>query len=164
LIIRLNYFRDNSVIFPESSYWRGGLRSAAESRTVPSYLLSNCCSITLLLLGAPPCVPLSAVVLISVGRNALLRQLRPTWIKKCTPPPRKMIRERTSRSHNRDPEYCLLSEKRNSARKTHISYCYTGSSKKMDGISNRYNLKNTGRIYTFGILKCSEKFKVLDLP
>ena len=39
----------------------------------------------------------------------------------------------------------------------------TGSSKKMDGIWNRYNLKSTRRIYTFGILKCSEKFKVLDL-
>ena len=37
-------------------------------------------------------------------------------------------------------------------------------SKKMDGIWNRYNLKSTGRIYTFGVLKCSEKFKVLDLP
>ena len=36
----------------------------------------------------------------------------------------------------------------------------TGSSKKMDGIWNRYNLKSTGRIYTFGVLKCSEKFKV----
>ena len=34
----------------------------------------------------------------------------------------------------------------------------------MDGIWNRYNLKGTGRNYTFGILKCSEKFKVLDLP
>ena len=34
----------------------------------------------------------------------------------------------------------------------------------MDGIWNRYNLKSTGRIYTFGVLKCSEKFKVLDLP
>ena len=33
----------------------------------------------------------------------------------------------------------------------------------MDGIWNRYNLKSTGRIYTFCILKCSEKFKVLDL-
>ena len=33
----------------------------------------------------------------------------------------------------------------------------------MDGIWNRYNLKSTGRIYTFGVLKCSEKFKVLDL-
>jgi hypothetical protein len=31
----------------------------------------------------------------------------------------------------------------------------------MDWIWNRYNLKRTGRIYTFGILKCSEKFKVL---
>ena len=40
----------------------------------------------------------------------------------------------------------------------------TGLSKKMDGIWNRNNLKSTGRIYTFGILKCSEKFKVLDLP
>ena len=39
----------------------------------------------------------------------------------------------------------------------------TGSSKKMDGIWNRYNLKSTRRIYTFGILKCSEKFEVLDL-
>jgi len=37
-------------------------------------------------------------------------------------------------------------------------------SKKMDGIWNRYNLKSTGRIYAFGVLKCSEKFKVLDLP
>ena len=34
----------------------------------------------------------------------------------------------------------------------------------MDGIWNRYNLKSTGRIYTFGVLKCLEKFKVLDLP
>ena len=33
----------------------------------------------------------------------------------------------------------------------------------MDGIWNRYNLKSTGRIYTFGVLKFSEKFKVLDL-
>ena len=40
----------------------------------------------------------------------------------------------------------------------------TGLSKKIDGIWNRYNLKSTGRIYTFGILKCSEKFKVLDSP
>jgi len=40
----------------------------------------------------------------------------------------------------------------------------TGLSKRMDGISNRYNLKGSGRIYTFGVLKCSEKFKVLDLP
>jgi hypothetical protein len=45
-----------------------------------------------------------------------------------------------------------------------ITHSYTGSSKKMDGIWNRYNLKSTGRIYTVGILKCSEKFKVLDLP
>ena len=41
---------------------------------------------------------------------------------------------------------------------------YTGLSKKMDGIWNRYNLKSTGRIYTFCVLKCSEKYKVLDLP
>ena len=40
----------------------------------------------------------------------------------------------------------------------------TGLSKKIDGIWNRYNLKSTGRIYTFCVLKCSEKFKVLDLP
>ena len=40
----------------------------------------------------------------------------------------------------------------------------TASSKNMDGIWNRYNLKSTRRIYTFGVLKCSEKFKVLDLP
>ena len=33
----------------------------------------------------------------------------------------------------------------------------------MDGIWNRYNLKSTGRIYAFGILRYSEKFKVLDL-
>ena len=33
----------------------------------------------------------------------------------------------------------------------------------MDGIWNRYNLKSTTRIYTFVVLKCSEKFKVLDL-
>ena len=38
-----------------------------------------------------------------------------------------------------------------------------GLSKKMDGILNRYNLKSTGRIYTIGALKCSEKFNVLDL-
>jgi len=39
----------------------------------------------------------------------------------------------------------------------------TGLSKKMEAIWNRYNLKSTGRIYTFGVLKCSGKFKVLDL-
>jgi hypothetical protein len=33
----------------------------------------------------------------------------------------------------------------------------------MDGIWNRYNLKSSRRIYTYCILKCSEKFKVLDL-
>jgi hypothetical protein len=40
---------------------------------------------------------------------------------------------------------------------------YTGSSKKMDAIWNSYNLKNTGRIYTFGVLKCLERFKVLGV-
>ena len=45
-----------------------------------------------------------------------------------------------------------------------VTYTSTGLSKKMDGIWNRYNLKSTGRIYTFGVLKCSEEFKVLDLP
>ena len=45
-----------------------------------------------------------------------------------------------------------------------IMHHTTGLSKKMGGIWNRYNLKSTGRIYTFGVLKCSEKFKVLDLP
>ena len=34
----------------------------------------------------------------------------------------------------------------------------------MDEIWNRYNFQSTRRIYTFGILKYSEKFKVLDLP
>jgi len=33
----------------------------------------------------------------------------------------------------------------------------------MDGIWNRYNLRSTRRIYTFGVLKCYEKYKVLDL-
>jgi len=47
--------------------------------------------------------------------------------------------------------------------KIHVKI-YTGSSKKMDGIWNRHNLKSTGRIYTFGVLKCSEKFNILDLP
>ena len=34
----------------------------------------------------------------------------------------------------------------------------------MDGIWNSYNFKSTGRIYKFRILKCSEKFDVLDSP
>jgi len=34
----------------------------------------------------------------------------------------------------------------------------------VDGILNRYNLKCTRRIYTFPILKCSEKFNRLDVP
>ena len=33
----------------------------------------------------------------------------------------------------------------------------------MDGVWNRYNLKSTEQIYMFGVLKCSEKFKVLEL-
>jgi hypothetical protein len=41
---------------------------------------------------------------------------------------------------------------------------YTGSSKKMNGIWNRYNLKRTGRIYKFDALKFSEKCELLDLP
>jgi len=45
-----------------------------------------------------------------------------------------------------------------------VEKSYTDSSKKMDGNWNRYNLKSTTRIYTFGVLKCSEQFKVLDLP
>ena len=45
-----------------------------------------------------------------------------------------------------------------------VAFRSTGLSKKMDEIWNRYNLKSTGRIYTFGVLKCSEEFKVLDLP
>ena len=48
--------------------------------------------------------------------------------------------------------------------KVEICWLCTGLLKKMEGIWNRYNLKSTGRIYTFGVLKCSEKFKVLDLP
>ena len=47
---------------------------------------------------------------------------------------------------------------------TSIYVLCTGSSKKMDGIWNHYNLNSTRRIYTFGVLKCSEKFRVLDLP
>ena len=34
----------------------------------------------------------------------------------------------------------------------------------MDVIWNRYYLKSTRRIYTFGVLKYLEKFNVLDLP
>jgi len=51
-----------------------------------------------------------------------------------------------------------------SINKTNAATRNTGLSKNMGGIWNRYNLKSTGRIYTFDILKCSEKFKVLDLP
>jgi len=42
-------------------------------------------------------------------------------------------------------------------------HLYRVIEKKMDGIWNRYHLSSR-RIYTFGVLKCSEKFKVLDLP
>ena len=51
-----------------------------------------------------------------------------------------------------------------STQSKNLKFRNTGLSKKMDEIWNRYNLKSTGRIYTFGVLKCSEKFKVLDLP
>ena len=34
----------------------------------------------------------------------------------------------------------------------------------MDGILNRYNLKSTGRIYTFGVLKYSDFGKVTPSP
>ena len=60
--------------------------------------------------------------------------------------------------------YTELKAYRWSQREIRIRILNTGLSKKMDGIWNRYNLKSTGRIYTFGILKCSEKFKDLDLP
>ena len=90
--------------------------AAAESRTIPNYVLSNCCSITLLLLGGSSvCAPFGSSVDIVRAQRAALRRLRPTRINKCPPP--QIIRELTSISHNRDPEYCLLPEKRNSARK-----------------------------------------------
>ena len=57
-----------------------------------------------------------------------------------------------------------ISKSRSFVSAANRTHGYTGSSKKMDGIWNRYNLKSTGRIYTFGVLKCLEKFKVLDLP
>jgi len=44
-----------------------------------------------------------------------------------------------------------------------FSTSYTGLSKKMDGIWNRYNLKSTGRIYTFGVLNFSEHFKTPNM-
>ena len=43
--------------------------------------------------------------------------------------------------------------------KLYFSKKNTGSSKKMDGIWNRYNLKSTGRIYTFGVLKVQKSLK-----
>jgi len=46
----------------------------------------------------------------------------------------------------------------------HALLIYTGLSKKMDGILNRYNLKSTGRIYTFGVLKYSDFGKVTPSP
>jgi hypothetical protein len=54
--------------------------------------------------------------------------------------------------------------RKNGSEQRIIANPYTGSSKKINGIWNSYNLKNTGQIYTFGILKCSEKFKGLGLP
>jgi len=56
----------------------------------------------------------------------------------------------------------MVEQSDKNARNTYVG-SYTASSKKMDGISNHYNLKSTRRIYTFCILKCSEKFKGLDL-
>ena len=44
--------------------------------------------------------------------------------------------------------------------KRHLTaFTCTESSNKMDGIWNRYNLKSTRRIYTFGVLKCSKSLK-----
>ena len=37
----------------------------------------------------------------------------------------------------------------------------TGSSKKMDGIWNRYNLKSTGRIYTFPQIETFEQERAI---
>ena len=61
------------------------------------------------------------------------------------------------------PQVLIMSSRCHSNHKIPQALLYTGLSKKMDGIWNRYNLKSTGRIYTFGVLKYSEKFKVLDL-
>ena len=60
--------------------------------------------------------------------------------------------------------FCIYAMLRTQATFSWPILYYIGLLKKMDGIWNRYNLKSTGRIYTFGVLKCSEKFKVLDLP
>ena len=81
-----------------------------------------------------------------VGRDGLWKSCPSTGIR---PPDRPACSESL---------YCLSSPGLKNYDK------YTGLSKKMDGIWNRYNLKSTGRIYTFGVLKCSEEFKVLDLP
>ena len=71
------------------------------------------------------------------------------------------------RTHKRPPPVSILGQ----PNPVHIPTSYvleihpnTGSLKKMDRIWNPYNLKSTIQIYMFGILKCSEKFKVLDLP
>ena len=85
-------------------------------------------------------------------------------------PPRRNIAKNLKTVERYHPEYqqqnydyqheqsvCALQEQASGGARN------TGLSKKMDGIWNRYNLKITGRIYTFGILKCSEEFKVLDL-
>jgi len=39
-----------------------------------------------------------------------------------------------------------------------------GHRKRWTEFETAITLKSTKRIYTFGVLKCSEKFKVLDLP
>ena len=57
----------------------------------------------------------------------------------------------------------LIDALRNFANTSKNEEACTGLSKKMDGILNCYNLKSIERIYTIGVLKCSENFKVLDL-
>ena len=66
-------------------------------------------------------------------------------------------------NYSANPKYILISSDAVFFSKREVTQ-NTGLSKKMDGIWNCYNLKSTGQIYTFGVLKCSEEFKVLDLP
>jgi len=56
-------------------------------------------------------------------------------------------------SGTRDGSEMLLHQAGECTPKQNKSFFHTGLSKKMDGIWNRYNLKSTGRIYTFGVLK-----------
>ena len=70
----------------------------------------------------------------------------------CAPPPPK---KKKTEQHLENPS---IPAQKSSVHNT------TGLSEKINGILNRYNLKSTGQIYTIGVLKCSEKFKVLDLP